>query len=212
MPSCPIGSKVFRTLLETHSQNLETLELSGKLEPAMNASPWIQRLLTSCPRLKVLLAMYSREEVTEGVHLHADDILTGSWVCRYLTTLMIPIVVGPKNGQVAKEGSSDRSAIVHRVMQQIGRMSKLTALGTSKEPYIIVDGNRSLIHRGSIVPDLLSFTLGSGGVDGRGGGLQHLAGLKHMRELCISRCALDLGTDEEEWMKKHWPDMEIISR
>ncbi|KAF9977255.1 hypothetical protein BGZ73_006516 [Actinomortierella ambigua] len=114
-------------------------------------------------------------------------------------------------GQVTKEGSNDRSAIINRVMQQIGRMSKLEELGTSKKPYMLIEVGRSFIHGGNIVPDLLSFTLGSGSAGDQGGGLQHLAGLKHMRELSVGRCALDLGPAEEKWMKKHWPDLQIIS-
>ncbi|KAF9165982.1 hypothetical protein DFQ26_008916 [Actinomortierella ambigua] len=207
--SSPIGPEAFVVLLETQSQSLEILELSQQVEPGMCASPWIQKLLTSCPRLRELrVLLYTEVDITNGIHLLAHDILNGPWVCSGLTTLLLPILVAPTTSHIAQGTDSDKSTMVNHVMQQIGQMTKLETLGTSHYTDIL-EYELGLSREEVIVPDLLPFSLGSD--DGGGGGLQYLAGLKQLRELRLYRCEPKIGIAEVAWMKEHWPSLRTIS-
>ncbi|KAF9977253.1 hypothetical protein BGZ73_006514 [Actinomortierella ambigua] len=196
MGACPLGPEAFKALLETQSQSLWHLHLSGTVVEGTNASPWIQRLLSSCPRLTVLNVKHSHRTIARGAHLHADDILKGPWICSDLANFHVPIIGIPSAGSPEQGDGRDRATVIDRVMQQIGKMTNLMRFGTSTHA-----GSR--LDTGVVSPEAfvdnntLPFSLGTGG-------LQHLAGLTMLQMFGVRRCAIDIGTEEAMFMTQHW--------
>ncbi|KAF9977254.1 hypothetical protein BGZ73_006515 [Actinomortierella ambigua] len=198
------GPEVFKVLLETQSTTLKFLFMDGATVAGFNSSPWIQRLLTSCPRLTLISSRDSAVDVVSGVHLHADDILSGSWVCSNLTSFSVPIIGIPSAGRVSQE---NRVAIVDRVMQQIGKMTKLRKFGSMATPFPVANDRIVLNDEGSVLCRTLPFSLSRR----RGGGaLEHLAGLKKLEELNLWRYATDICMEEAVWMKEQFPKLKGV--
>ncbi|KAF9161655.1 hypothetical protein DFQ26_004350 [Actinomortierella ambigua] len=203
MGACPLGPEAFEVLLNTQSMSLQYVQMSGRVVRGTNSSPWIQRLLASCPRLEILAVKYSEAEITFGVHLHVDDILTGPWVCPNLSSFYVPIVGVPPTGPLVQgRGGVDRATVIDRVMRQIGKMTKLKQFGSTTIAKVRLD--TGALSAGStqafVAPDTLPFSLGPGS----GGGLQHLAKLTELEELGLRRHALEIGINEAKWMTEHW--------
>ncbi|KAG0234573.1 hypothetical protein BGW41_001086 [Actinomortierella wolfii] len=189
MGRCVIGHQTLKVLLDVQLECLEQLAVEGRVPRGIDPSPWIQRLLCTCPRLRELVMQAFVPDIGQTLRLNAEDIISSPWVCSRLSVLHVPIVGVPTN-------MNDDHAVytIDQVMRQIGKMVHLQSLGTG-----FLNDLSSMVLR-----DTLPFSLGVGG-------LQHLASLKQLETLNVKRCAHAIRYAEAKWMDANWPKLREIS-
>ncbi|KAF8984505.1 hypothetical protein BGZ46_007872 [Entomortierella lignicola] len=152
--------------LQRHWTTLETLGVSLCKNVT---SAQIQKILASCPNLRVLT----------GDDILAEDIINGQpWVCTSLKELIINIQFSPTAEK------SDHMA----VFESISALKKLELLNITG-----YSGRK-------IVPLNLSLEYG----------LEKLAGLTCLLQLCFQHSEQNIEMEEIDWMLEHWKSLEGV--
>jgi len=206
--------------LVRHSATLETLVLE---ECDGFCSEDIQRVLSSCPNLRIFRAMTSNGwDFSSTVYLDASEMVDSPWVCHRLENLKL-IITGiarpdlrvdqygePLTGPL-HDGSIQGFELQRMVYQQLGKLTHLQELWLGHDKQDLDDEDN--YHRTEVEgqwrfidPDeqfeCLEFSLRSG--------LDLLSGLKDLRVLNLDRLQTRMGMSEVQWMAQQWPRLERV--
>ncbi|KAF9188287.1 hypothetical protein BGZ51_000681 [Haplosporangium sp. Z 767] len=207
-----------------HCHSLEDLCLNGCESIPSDA---LQNILCSAPNLKRFIAMPMYAGMPGGLELKAQDMIRSEWACTGLETLRFIISDIPRPDIGAKtngnplvgplhSGTMEKSRAIQReVYKQLGRLTKLRELGLG-QPYEM-DGQWSRMMENENEDEYcddtdtqlgrqyecLDFTLASG--------LDELKNLKQLTEIGLQGMAVGFfdGPAEQEWAKKHWPNIDM---
>ncbi|KAF9959990.1 hypothetical protein BGZ65_012877 [Modicella reniformis] len=203
------STMMFSQIMTNHwSHTLETL----KIEPDNITSEDIQRILTSCAKLKkfyclcpwlimTIRTLRNNQEIPGLKTIVRGDSTTRNdempdWVCLDLEELKLTF--SDARSITAEEPALLQQELwtaqgIKRVYQQLGRLSKLEELtiGWCSDSTFSQRAN-------------LDMTLNSG--------LDQMKGLKSMKMIDISFIAkVNSGMQEAEWMLENWPSLRSIS-
>lgn len=154
----------------------------------------VQRILTTCSKLKILDCMWTLE--TEATQISDDGAEMKQWVCQSIEELHLMFADNrkPKVPEPEQTNQEIRTARrIEQIYQQLGRLVKLKELDI---------GWRTTNAFSECVN--LDMSLESG--------LRHLEDLKALQTLDISSIReAKVGNDELQWMVKNWPQLREVS-
>ncbi|KAG0372029.1 hypothetical protein BGX24_000845 [Mortierella sp. AD032] len=189
-----------------HASTLEVVRLD--MMPGMSSKD-IQQLLSSAPNLREFdIAGDQRDIEYEGLFLDARDMISSEWVCTKLEIFACriggiprPDITGDINGKPAskylKSGTIEESMELHRgVYSQLARLTRLreVTLGLRIKAAWGQGGTNERYR----LYDCPAMSLASG--------MGVLRGLKELETVCLD----DMEDEDKEWVKEHWPKVNMV--
>ncbi|KAG0363465.1 hypothetical protein BGZ54_008152 [Gamsiella multidivaricata] len=194
---CTMCSTVIRDLIARHAVALQRINLWGTIGLSGLDS---QLILTSCPNLLHFGGSNSP--------LRGSDMVKEPWICRQLQTLSVILDMPTLETHVnddADAGDDREDASQHleaRVAErQVLYRAIYDQLASLKQLQYIKFGGFS---RGKVHATGIPWSLDAG--------LDRLRGLSKMETIFVTESLTEIGVEEAQWIKKHWPRLKRIRR